>query len=187
MGDCDMKTRKWSTFVVAMILACGCLFAVNAEENPAKTDKQPAVKKTAKDEKAVSLPEARRRAKLLHETYTATLGIMHRYYFKDGQIVVPSRALEDVFYRIAIREKIKANWIAVNAQAMSIEHKPDGEFEKQAAAALRSGKNEFEQIADGEYRRVGSVILFGDCVNCHKSSARSLVAGLVIRMPMTKE
>ena len=67
---------------------------------------QEPVRKTAKSEpqkaepKPVSLAEARRQAELLHEVYSSTLQIMHRRYFRsDQKTTIPSKALDDVFYR----------------------------------------------------------------------------------------
>ena len=158
-----------------------------AEPQEARQEKSASPGSTAKEGGPVTVDEARRRAKLLHETYVATLQVMHRYYFKDEERTVPSRALEDVFSRVASRQKVHANWIAVSARAMSIDNVPKTKFEKRAARELRRGKNEFEQVADGEFRRAGAVVLFANCIRCHETRARSPVAGLVIRMPVVEK
>lgn len=138
----------------------------------------------------LSVEEARRQAKLLHNTYEATLHTVHREYFREGgRTPIPSRVLEDVFYWVDQETHGETRWIAVNTEAMSIDHNPDSEFEKQAAKVLSTGKEEFEKVEDGMYRRAGAVTLFASCLRCHESAlsqqrSKRRVAGLVISMPV---
>ena len=88
--------------------------------------------------------------------------------------------------------KVKARWIAVNAKAMSVDHKPASAFEKDAARAIAAGKSEYEQVADGYYHRVGAIPLGAGCVNCHtgffaKDQKSPRFAGLVISVPLAKD
>ena len=156
---------------------------------------QELAKKTAKSKpqqaepKPVSLAEARRQAELLHEVYSSTLQVMHRRYFRpDKKTTVPSKSLDDVFYRVSLRSKVKARWIAVNARAMSIDHTPKDAFEKQAARRFIAGDSSHETVENGLYRRAASITLFGSCINCHAPAPMSQnvrrFAGLVISIPV---
>ena len=136
-----------------------------------------ATKQRGEEEIPLSVAEARGRAKLLHEAYEATLLTIHRQYFHEGKgMPVPSRALEDIFHRVARRSNVEARWIAVNAQAMSIDHNPRDDFEKAAVRALDAGQESYELLERDTYRRAGAVTLFGDCIKCHTSQTRFPIA-----------
>jgi hypothetical protein len=146
------------------------------------------------DEEAVrtvqlaTIDEARARARLLHETIHATLQIFHlRYYREDEGLPLPARTLEFVFREVDRSHQVKLRWLAVNAQAMNIDHKPKDDFEKDAVKALASGKDEFELVENGVYRHVGAITLSAECLKCHVPNRTSLedrAAGLVIAMPV---
>ena len=132
---------------------------------------------------------AQTQADLLHQTLTATLSVIHRSYFKDGDTLpVPSRALEGVFYRLKRNANIEARWMAVNTPAMSLQHKPRNAFEKRAAAALARGQRTFVQVDQGHLRHAGAITLFSSCLKCHSTAApgkkRNPVAALVISVPL---
>jgi hypothetical protein len=136
--------------------------------------------------------KAREQAKLMHGIYASTLDVMHHYYFRTDRAVLPARALEDVFADMQSQAKVKARWIAVNAKAMSVDHKPASAFEKDAARAIAAGKSEYEQVADGYYHRAGAIPLGAGCVNCHtgffaKDQKSPRFAGLVISVPLAKD
>lgn len=141
----------------------------------------------AGDGAAVS--RARERARLLHDVYATTLEVMHRHYFRAEKAVLPARAMEDVFEDMARLAPERARWIAVNTKAMSIQHEPKTEFERKAAAVLATGKEEFEAVEDGVYRRVGAIPLGSSCVGCHTRhfsapTKTPRFAGLVISVPL---
>ena len=159
------------------------------EVNPSKT-KQKLV--PVKPSDRVSVAAARERAKLMHDIYDATLEVMHRHYFRKENSVLPARAMEDIFADIARQSSVQARWISVNTKAMSINHEPETEFEKQAAKQIAAGKVDFELIEEGYYQRAGRISLGGGCISCHthQSSSPSTspkFAGLVIRIPVTTE
>ncbi len=140
----------------------------------------------------ISVVEARERAKMLHEIYETTLRTIHSRYFKDnGSVPIPSRVMEDIFSRVSRKSTVTARWIAVNTQAMSLEHEPEDEFEKEAARTLSSGGQEFERIENGTYRRATPIILFDSCLKCHAPPpirvTNARYAGLVISMPVKAE
>jgi hypothetical protein len=144
------------------------------------------------EDKRVSVAEARERAKLLHEVYQSTLDAVHHHYFRSDRPVLPARAMEDVFADVDKRTGVKARWIAVNTQAMSVNHEPDTAFEKRAAAGLADGKSEYEQVDKGVYRRAGVIPLGAGCVSCHTRISGAPIksprfAGLVISIPVKDE
>ncbi len=160
------------------------LFAIQTfGEEPKDPDTQPP---TAGP---VSVAVARDRAKLAHHIFELTLHVMHDRYFHDPRAIVPARALEDAFAELAERTQVTPRWISVNTKAMSVGHEPKGDFEKQAAAALSAGKQEFEQVEKGVYRRAAAIPLAGECVSCHtgffaKEPKSPRFAGLVIGIPV---
>ena len=142
--------------------------------------------------KRVSVEVARQRAKLTHNIYAATLDVVHHHFFRDDRTAIPARAMEDVFSEIARRENIKARWIAVNTRAMSIDHQPHDDFEKQAAKAIAAGKPDYEFVEHGVYRRAEGISLMNrGCLGCHVGFGASVktkrFAGLVITIPVTDD
>lgn len=140
----------------------------------------------------VSMAVARDRAKLMHTIYLATLEVMHDRYFHADRAIVPARAMEDVFAQIDDQTGAKANWISVNLKAMSINHEPKTDFERQAAREIAAGKSEVEEIDGGIYRRATAIPMAGGCISCHgglfKQQTRTeKFAGLVITIPVAAE
>jgi hypothetical protein len=138
-----------------------------------------------------TLDEARGRARLLHETIHGTLQVVHRDFYREGEkLPLPSRSLEDVFAELARTYGVQIRWLAVNAQAMNIDHEPRDDFEKQAVKSLAAGEEEFGSVEAGLYRHVGRVKLGGECLGCHLSAgrggARERMAGLAISVPFRK-
>ena len=143
------------------------------------------VRKESPEKLPLSEGEARRTARLLSEVMRSTLFSIHRNYFKPPlQQPIPSRALEDVFFRVSRHSGIMMEWLAVNAHAMSIEHRPDDDFERRAVRALDRGKSYYEETLSGEYRRADSITLFSNCIKCHTSSKPAPVAAVVVRVPL---
>ncbi|MDA1162178.1 MAG: DUF3365 domain-containing protein [Planctomycetota bacterium] len=143
----------------------------------------------ALDANRVSVDVARDRAKLMHDIYAATLDVMHHRYFHRDRAIVPARAMEDVFSQIQRKSQTKARWIAVNLKPMSLDHEPETDFEKQAAKTLSTGKEEFEAIQDGYYRRATPIPLSSGCISCHgglfrQPSDTPKYSGLVISIPI---
>jgi hypothetical protein len=172
-------TSQLSQFVIALGLSA--LLAVHAawSAEPGAELSPPATSN-----------EARGRARLLHELVHATLQIVHHeYYREDEALKLPAASMNQVFGELAKRQKAKLRWLAVNAQAMNVDHEPRDEFEKQAARALAAGKIEFEQAGEGEYRYAGPITLTSDCLKCHlpnRKSNQNRSAALVITMPLAK-
>jgi len=139
---------------------------------------------------AVSHEEARSRARLLHETIHASLQIVHQEYYREGEsLKIPAATMRQVFREVSERQKIQLRWLVVDAQAMNADHKPQNDFEKQAAEALAAGKSSHEQVEATVYRHVGRIALTSDCLKCHapnRTSNKERVAGLIITIPLAQ-
>ena len=169
-------------------LICCWAAGGSSQETPREAKSPPA----ADEKKPVSVGEARERAKLLHEVYETTLQTIHLRYFRDDAgMTIPSRALEDVFARVGRRSDVKARWISVNARAMSLDHEPEDDFEKQAARSLAGGKPDHELVENGIYRRATPIRLSSSCIKCHAPPPMNpnvdRMAGLVISLPVSAE
>lgn len=181
-----MRCSGWFCFCALAVLICcglGVTYRGHAEEPAAKTEAKSA------DATKVTVAVARDRARLLHDVYTSTLEVMHERYFHGQRATVPARALEDVFADLSRKSQVEARWIAVNTKAMSLNHEPKSEFERRAAAELAKGKEEFELIKDGNYRRAAPIELHAECVSCHTAfftqpPKTPRYAGLIISMPV---
>lgn len=168
-----------------VIIATTCLTGI---ASTAFTDDSPS--RELAPSKLPSVEEARGRARLLHEAVHATLQVVHlEYYREDESLELPAATLKLVFRELAERHKVELRWLAVNAEAMNVEHKPRDAFEAKAVEVLASGKDEYEAIAEGSYRLASTITLSSDCLKCHLPNRRSnkaRAAGLVIAMPVSK-
>lgn len=143
------------------------------------------------DETALKSPAvnaAREQAKLVHSIYAVTLDVMHERYFRSDRSTVPARAMEDVFEEMQRQRNIQSRWIGVNARTMSIPHEPKDAFERAAAQAIRDGKDDYEAVEGGFYRRAQAIPLSAGCLTCHGTfgveSKTPRFAGLVMRLPL---
>lgn len=170
---------KSSAFLLLLLLT------FNA--GPLKAD-EPA--KPASQEEFPTVNEARGRARLLHETMHATLQVVHREYYREGEALkIPAATMRQVFRELENRQKVELRWLAVNAQAMNADHKPRNDFEKEAVEALSAGKEEFERVEGGVYRLASTIALTSDCLGCHapnRKSNKDKAAGLIIAIPLAK-
>jgi|GEM_PF-652620 len=140
----------------------------------------------------LSIAEAREKAKLTHKLYAATLHAMHQHYFINDRAAVPARVMENMFSDVEHDENMKARWISVNTKAMSVDHEPETDFEKQAAKEIGSGKSDYEQVDDGVYQRAGAISLMNHgCLSCHvgffKKNTKDRFAGLIIAIPVKEK
>jgi len=187
--------RTSVAFGTAGVLCATLAISADADgkKSPGETSRESAESSPKVEEKnRVPLAVARDRAKIMHDVYEATLDVMHHRYFRGERAVVPARAMHDIFAEISYRYQADAEWIAVNARAMSIDHEPDTDFEKKAAQAIESGKKEIEVVEDGYYRRAGAIPLGSGCIGCHEGFSRAAsktpkFAGLVISIPILEE
>ena len=178
------RNSQFLIFFIALSLAGGGHRSNGEPAGSTKTEVDAEVR--------VPVGMAREKAKLMHSVYSATLDAMHHYYFHTNKAVIPARAMEDVFAEVARRSHATARWISVNTKAMSIDHEPNTDFEKKAAAELSVGKEEFEIVEKGWYRRASPIPLNSGCIGCHtdsfsKRSNAPRYAGLVISIPVNDE
>lgn len=167
------------------VALCGEVPTDGANQPEAATDGAGA----ADDDLRVPVAVARERAELMHRVYAATLEVLHHRYFHDTRAMVPARAMEDIFAEMARQSQVEAKWIAVNVRAMSLSHEPKSEFEKAAAREIGDGKEYYELVEDGYYRRAGAIPLASGCVNCHSGFFKEppktpRFAALVISVPV---
>lgn len=179
------RLKPWprAFFAVGGLLWCAVSLTADSKMPPGKP--KPAIE----EKDRVPVEVARDRAQMMHEIYSTTLDVIHDRYFHDDKSAIPARAMEDVFREMNSRSKAEARWIAVNLRAMSIDHEPETEFEKQAARELAAGKSEVEKIEDGYLRRATAIPLTGGCISCHEGGFKpptkvAKFAGLVISIPI---
>ena len=193
----NIKAKTFCSFagaVAGILFAAGALCGKDVEGvKPAAGRKtKPTTSAPASSDGSVAVAAARARAKLLHDVYSSTLEVMHHHYFRAEGAVLPARAMEDVFADMAQLTKDKARWIAVNTEAMSIQHEPKTAFEKKAATELSAGKKEYELVENGVYQRAGVIPLRSSCVSCHAKHFSAppkspRFAGLVISISLNEE
>jgi hypothetical protein len=132
--------------------------------------------------------EARLRSRLLHETIHGALQVMHRDFFRQGQrLSVPSKSLKDVFAELERTWRVKVRWLAVDAEAMNVEHRPARAFEERAVKAIAGGGEMFEAADGGVYRYAGRINLGNQYLKCHvpgRTSLEDRKAAVVIAMPL---
>lgn len=175
----------------ATVVVFGLLLVVLAEDTP-QPDRSKVAETgesaTSGDKSVLTEEEARGRARLLHETFHATLQFVHQEYYREGErLPLPAATLERVFGELARRRNVKLRWLAVNAKAMNVDHNPHDDFEKAAVAALTAGKEELERVENDVYRHAGVITLTSDCLKCHlpgRTSNRDRVAALAISIPL---
>ena len=160
--------------------------ALSAEDPPpdsARTD----VRGPERGKPRSTLEVARAQAELLHATIHSTLQAVHReYYREDEGLTIPSATLDKVFAELASEHKVKVHWLAIDAQAMNVDHQARDEFERRSVSELTKGKTEFEVAEPGLYRRTGRIVLGSQCLKCHlpgRTSNQDRAAGLVISIP----
>jgi len=184
-----MKRIPWRRLAAALLVT-GTLASSQGIYRNLVSGEEPAssAAPVAVDADVARVAAVREQAKLMHDIYASSLDVIHERYFRNDRSTVPARALEDVFRDIERQRNIQARWIGVNARTMSIPHEPKDEFEKKAAAALSSGKPDYEAIEDGHLRRATPIPLGAGCLTCHGTfgveSKTPRFAGLVLRIPL---
>ncbi len=135
-----------------------------------------------------NIAQARKEAEVLHDTIHATLQLVHHaYYREDEGLPIPAATLKDVFEEVETHRQVKLRWLAVDGQAMNVDHLPADKFETQAVEKLAAGEESHEQIADGVYRRAGAIKLTNVCLKCHlpdRTTTEARRAGLIVAIPV---
>ncbi|HEY0985191.1 MULTISPECIES: hypothetical protein [unclassified Schlesneria] len=181
-----------SRTLVCIVVICAAVVLLSGVKSPAGDDpqgKKGGAKRKPEPTVRFTVEAAKERSELMHHIYAATLDTMHHHYFRVNKSVLPARAMEDVFADVAQQTHSTARWISVNTKPMSVDHEPSTDFERNAAAAIASGKTEFGAVEDGYYRRAGMIPLSAGCVGCHTGMATDpgktpRFAALVISIPV---
>lgn len=184
---------QWLAKLALALVVAGLLGSVLPLAAQTLGMKPPASEQSAKKDARVSIDVARERVAVLHLAYAAALDTIHHYYFRKDQAVLPARAMEEIFSAVAKKSNVHARWISVNTKPMSVDHEPEGDFEKKAAAEIAAGKAKYEAVENGYFRSASSIPLHGGCISCHVSSAFGpppkgpRYAGLVISVPINEQ
>ena len=132
--------------------------------------------------------QAKRQAEILHTSIHATLQVVHnRYYREDEGLPIPAAIMADVFKELESEHKVTLRWLAVEGLAMNTDHQPKDSFETESVEALKSGKEFYDQTANGLYCRAAQITLSSHCLKCHmpdRKSTKDRVAGLIITIPV---
>jgi hypothetical protein len=133
-----------------------------------------------------SVEEARARAELLHETIHATLRQVHRdFYREDEGLPIPAASLSKVFRVLEEEQGVTLRWLAVDGEAMNVDHKARDDFERGAVTSIQDGQKVHESTEGGTYRRAAAITLTGECLKCHipnRKSTENRSAGLIVSM-----
>jgi hypothetical protein len=179
---------KRLTLILAVLgLVAGLnLWGLASEEGQAPAPEGQAA--TAKPGVSDEVQEARVRSQLLHETIHGSLQVMHRDFFREGdRLRIPSSSLEDVFRELQRSWNVRVTWMSVNAKAMNIDHRPEGEFQELAAKEISAGREMAEKVDGDTYRYAGAISLGNECLKCHLPDRQNLdtrKAAVLISMPL---
>lgn len=179
--------------MVVVSMTVFCVTLALCAESPSVPDDAPKVAEKDPHPAIVrpSLEEARGQAEILHRAMHSTLQVVHhRYYREDEGLPIPAAILTDVFDELEKEQRIKLRWLAVEGKAMNSDHQPQDRFEDAAVEALKLGKQNYERVEKGIYRRAGAITLTNQCLKCHvpnRKSTENRTAGLIIAIPIQEK
>ena len=157
----------------------------------AVTAAEPDKSAPVKPEAAAALPtaeEATERARLLHAAFSGTLRIMHRDFFRKGDVrAIPSESLKDVFKTLGEENGVAIRWLASEETMMNVDNKARDEFDEKALKAVMSGSKEYSAVEKDTLRYAGVIVLQNQCLKCHVADRKSLedrYAALEISIPV---
>jgi hypothetical protein len=184
----------FSVSFCGFFLAAGALaFGFNDQENNSPGSSAPArvaVNSSSQAESRPSRMEARQRAEMLHDLIHQMLLDVHEHYYREDEgLLLPATTLRGTFEKFAERQKTRIRWLAVDAEPMNIDHRPQGTFDLAAVEALKAGQSAFDEASEGQYRYAGPIKLTSECLKCHvpnRTSTRDRLAGIVISMPFAE-
>lgn len=182
-----VKQTLGLAILAATVLVVGILQSVGQDAAPPSVVEKPA----APSRPANRLPtaeEARDRAEILHDLANETLRAIHQaYYREDEGMPIPAFLMREVFQELGKRRQVEFRWLAVDTDAMNVDHRPRTDFEKAAVKAIAGGEAAFQETANGVYRHAGLVPLTAECLKCHlpnRRSTKTRSAALLITMPV---
>jgi hypothetical protein len=74
------------------------------------------------------------------------------FFDEEKRHDIPSSSLEDVFAELKKQWNVEVVWMAVNAKAMSIDHRPKGGFEQAGRPGALDGLSSLPRLDFGERR-----------------------------------
>jgi hypothetical protein len=179
-----MKTTRTACSVsfglLLLLPACLAFPAADAEPRPRKAA-------VASRPDATAVEEARRKVAMLNDAYQILVQEIHAWYpNKTGQPIVaavPVRDLQEVMTR---KGWPASRFLGVTGPVMNPDHRPKDDFERKAVAAIRAGKDRYEEITPERLRVATVVPLEGGCFTCHWSEGkRSNRAAISWNLPLT--
>lgn len=180
-----MNPAPLALVIPLTLVALSIAWSDEPRNPPPATEAKPAADRPAE---LPTLNEARRQAEALHTVIHSTLHLVHHeYYREDEGLPLPAAALKEVFAELEKEQRIRLRWLAVEGQAMNVDHKARGEFEEAAFQALKSGQPHYERVEQGVYRRAAAITLTNQCLKCHvpdRKSTRNRTAGLILSVPV---
>ncbi len=124
----------------------------------------------------------------MHELVRGTLQVMHRDFFDDeNPHTIPSASLEDVFKEMDKSFDVQIKWMTVDTDLVNVDHRPQTEFEQQAAKQLAIGKPFIDASGAERYQFAGAIRLGSQCLKCHvklRTDNRDRTAAVLISMPV---
>lgn len=159
-----------------------CCFAIQAQDRIKSEEGR------ASQARPESENEARREARLLHETLHAMLHMIHiRYFHKDAGLPLPATSFKMVFSEIEKARNVKVRWLAVSLPAMHLDHEARDAFERDAIKALSGGDEYFDRVDGNRYRFAGPITMGSECLSCHSpthTNTEPRIGGLLISMEL---
>ena len=156
-------------WLAVSILAVGSSAGLLAAPKKAKPAVEPPGAQTLK----MTPEEARRSAAMLDDAYQEFLQTIHAWYpTKTGQPKVAASTVIELQKIMAEKGWPQSKFLAVNAIVMNPNHLPEDKFDKDAIAAIKSGKDRYEKVVDGRLRIATVVPTGGGCFSCHWTDSK---------------
>jgi hypothetical protein len=151
-----MKTRRAliAATVLATVLSGAAVVGSQAQE--------------AKPQVKMTLKEARQTVDMLNDLYvTAVVGI-HGTYVKDKGTPAAAVVARQLFKTMEAKGWPQTRWLSNTGKPFNPDANPKDQFEKDASAALKTGKAKFERVENGKLR-VATLVPIVDktCLMCH--------------------
>lgn len=142
----------------------------------------------AKPQAKYTLKEAKQTVDMLNDLYvTAVVGI-HGTYVKDKGTPAAAVVARQVFKAMAEKGWPQTRWLSNTGRPFNPDANPKDQFEKDASAALKSGKAKFERVENGKLRVATLVpIVDKSCLMCHtKDKVGDPIGGLSYTVPLSE-
>jgi hypothetical protein len=168
-----VRSSRVNRRLIGWITAALCGLAVGAAVGDSKN--QPAVYE--------NVDQARSAVRLMADFYREHLLLVHQTYVRDNKPPAAT-VIREQFVDMTALGWPKAHWLSVNGNPLNPANRPQDDFEREAARAIRRGEDLVERIeaATGggkRYRAVASVAFTGPCLKCHWGEKESDYFGAI--------